>query len=128
MLSTWYNKICYQHDLIKYYIKIICKRMCVWWVSHQNTYIYISRYITNIMESIKMRGGPPFLWRRPKAASIMLDNVSVYVNVYVLFKYVLVYLTYLLIYLTCLLICLISLLIYRYDNWYIWLLYETHTF
>ena len=59
---------------------------------------------------IHENGGTPIF-----TEAVMLDNVSVYVNVYVLFKYVLVYLVYLLIYLNCLLICLMSLLIYQYD-------------
>ena len=64
---------------------------------------------------------PPFLWRRPKAASIMLDDVSVYVSVCVLFWYVLVCFRYFLIYLTYLCICLICLLIYRYVYWYVYI-------
>ena len=58
------------------------------------------------------KNGPPPIFMD----SIMLDNVSVYVNVCVLFKYLLVYLIYLLMYLTYLLICLICLLIYRYTQ------------
>ena len=86
ILSKWYNKIFYQHDVINYYTKIICKRMCVWWVSYQSTYIYISRYIINIMEAAFGRlhkdGGTSHFY-----GFHYVDDVSAYVNVCVLMRH-----------------------------------------